>query len=136
MLDIAAVAIPDGYVFGRIGNFLNQELVGRATNVSWGILVNGVLRHPSQLYEAFLEGVVVFAIMYLIRKRKSFDGELISIYLMLYGVARFSAEMFRAPDPQIGYIYGGWMTKGQEFSLLMFLFGAVLFFVLRRKPKI
>jgi len=135
MLDIAAVAIPAGYIFGRIGNFLNQELIGRTTDVSWGILVDGVLRHPSQLYEAFLEGVVVFIIMYSIRKRKSFDGQLISIYLMLYGIARFSAEMFRAPDPQIGYIYGGWMTKGQEFSLLMFLFGAVLYFVLKSRSK-
>ncbi len=133
LLDIAAVAIPAGYVFGRIGNFLNQELVGRATDVSWGIYVNGVLRHPSQLYEAFLEGIVLFAIMYAIRKKKRFDGQLISIYLMLYGLARFSAEMFRAPDPQIGYIYGGWMTKGQEFSILMMIFGAILYFVLRKR---
>ena len=132
MLDIAAVAIPAGYIFGRIGNFLNQELIGRQTDVSWGILVDGVLRHPSQLYEAFLEGVVLFIIMYTSRKKKRFDGQLISIYLMLYAVARFSAEMFRAPDPQIGYIYGGWMTKGQEFSMLMFLLGLVLYFVLRR----
>jgi phosphatidylglycerol:prolipoprotein diacylglycerol transferase len=135
MLDIAAVAIPAGYIFGRIGNFLNQELVGRATDVSWGILVNNVLRHPSQLYEAFLEGLVVFIIMYSIRNKKSFHGQLISIYLMLYGVARFSAEMFRAPDPQIGYIYGGWMTKGQEFSILMFLFGLGLYFYLKKFGK-
>ena len=133
LLDIAAVAIPAGYLFGRIGNFLNQELVGRVTDVSWGIYVNGVLRHPSQLYEAFLEGIVLFAIMYTIRKKKRFDGQLISIYLMLYGLARFSAEMFRAPDPQIGYIYGGWMTKGQEFSILMMIFGAILYFVLQKR---
>ncbi len=135
MLDIAAVAIPAGYVFGRIGNFLNQELIGRATDVSWGIYVDGVLRHPSQLYEALTEGLIVFMIMYAIRKKKSFHGQLISIYLMLYALARFSSEMFRAPDPQIGYIYGGWMTKGQEFSILMFLFGLGLYFYLKRFGK-
>ena len=135
LLDIAAVAIPAGYIFGRIGNFLNQELVGRETDVSWGIYVDGVLRHPSQLYEAFLEGFVVFIIMYLIRKRKKFHGELISIYLILYGIARFSAEMFRAPDVQIGYIYGGWMTKGQEFCLMMIGFGLFLYFYLKKYGK-
>jgi len=128
MLDIAAVAIPAGYIFGRIGNFLNQELVGRETTHSWGILVDGVLRHPSQLYEALTEGLIVFIIMYAIRKRKKFHGQLISLYLIFYGIARFSAEMFRAPDPQIGYIYSDWMTKGQEFSLIMIAFGIGLYF--------
>jgi phosphatidylglycerol:prolipoprotein diacylglycerol transferase len=128
MLDIAAVAIPAGYIFGRIGNFFNQELVGRQTDVPWGIYVDGILRHPSQLYEAIAEGVIVFIIMYTLRKRKTFHGQLISIYLILYGVARFSAEMFRAPDPQIGYIYSDWMTKGQQFSLIMIVFGIALYF--------
>jgi len=128
MLDIAAVAIPAGYIFGRIGNFLNQELVGRETTQAWGIYVDGVLRHPSQLYEAFTEGLIVFIIMYSIRKRKTFHGQLISLYLIFYGIARFSAEMFRAPDVQIGYIYSDWMTKGQEFSLIMIGFGIGLYF--------
>jgi len=131
MLDIAAVAIPAGYFFGRVGNFVNQELVGRQTDVSWGILVDGVLRHPSQLYEAVTEGIIVFIIMYAIRKRKSFHGQLISIYLILYGIARFSAEMFRAPDAQIGYIYSDWMTKGQQFSLIMIAFGIGLYFYMK-----
>ena len=128
MLDIAAVAIPAGYFFGRVGNFVNQELVGRQTDVDWGILVNGTLRHPSQLYEAITEGIIVFILMYAIRKRKTFHGQLISIYLVLYGLARFSAEMFRAPDPQIGYVYSDWMTKGQQFSLIMIAFGIGLYF--------
>jgi phosphatidylglycerol:prolipoprotein diacylglycerol transferase len=135
LLDIAAVAIPAGYIFGRIGNFLNQELVGRTTDVEWGIYVDGVLRHPSQLYEALLEGVVVFIIMYAIRKKKSFHGQLIAIYTMLYGIARFCAEFFRAPDPQIGYIYGGWMTKGQEFSIFMFFIGLGAYFYLKKFSK-
>ncbi|HIP47282.1 MAG TPA: prolipoprotein diacylglyceryl transferase [Campylobacterales bacterium] len=131
MLDIAAVAIPAGYFFGRIGNFVNQELVGRQTDVSWGILVEGILRHPSQLYEALTEGIIVFIIMYAIRKRKTFHGQLISIYLILYGIARFSAEMFRAPDPQIGYVYSDWMTKGQQFSLIMIAFGIALYLFMK-----
>ncbi len=130
MLDIAAVAVPAGYIFGRIGNFLNQGLVGRQTNVAWGIYVDGVLRHPSQLYEAFLEGVVVFALLFFYRKRKRFDGELISLYAILYGIARFSAEFFRAPDPQLGFVCCGWMTRGQEFSLAMIFAGVVAYLYL------
>ena len=132
MLDIAAIAIPAGYTFGRIGNFLNQELIGRETTSSWGIYVDGVLRHPSQLYEAFLEGVVVFAIIYAYRKRKSFNGELIALYMFFYAVARFLAEFFREPDVQIGYVHFGWMTKGQEFSLMMMVF-AIGLYLYRKK---
>ncbi len=126
-LDIAAIAIPAGYVFGRIGNFLNQELVGKQTDVSWGIYVDKVLRHPSQLYEAFLEGIVIFLIMFLYRKRKTFHGELISLYIFLYAIARFSVEFFREPDSQIGYVCCGWMSKGQEFSIFMAIFAILLF---------
>ena len=74
-MDIVAIAVPVGYIFGRIGNFLNQELIGRITDLPWGIYVDGILRHPSQLYEAFLEGIVVALIIYLIRHRISFAGD-------------------------------------------------------------
>jgi phosphatidylglycerol:prolipoprotein diacylglycerol transferase len=129
LLDIAAIAIPAGYVFGRIGNFLNKELIGRETDVPWGIFVHDdkILRHPSQLYEAILEGIVVFIVIYLIRKRKTFHGQLISMYMILYPIARFSAEFFRAPDAHIGFICCGWMTKGQQFSLYMIAFGILLY---------
>jgi phosphatidylglycerol:prolipoprotein diacylglycerol transferase len=120
LMDIVAIAVPVGYIFGRIGNFLNQELVGRVTDVPWGIYVNGILRHPSQLYEAFLEGVVVDTMIYLIRKKVSFAGGLTLAYGALYGLARFSAEFWRAPDAQIGYIMG-WMTQGQMLSLPMIM---------------
>ena len=120
LMDIVAIAVPVGYIFGRIGNFLNQELIGRATDLPWGIYVDGVLRHPSQLYEAFLEGVVVAIIIYLIRNRVSFAGGLTLAYGALYGIARFSAEFWRAPDSQIGYIMG-WMTQGQLLSLPMII---------------
>lgn len=119
LMDIVAVAVPVGYVFGRIGNFLNQELIGRATEVPWGIYVFDTLRHPSQLYEAFLEGIVVFAVIYLYRRYKRFEGELILLYGFAYGLARFIAEFWREPDIQIGYICCGWMTMGQLLSLLM-----------------
>ncbi|MCH9813401.1 MAG: prolipoprotein diacylglyceryl transferase [Epsilonproteobacteria bacterium] len=133
LLDIAAVAIPAGFTFGRIGNFLNQELIGRPTDVNWGIYVDTVLRHPSQLYEAILEGVIVFFILYWYRTKKRFDGELISLYIILYGLARFSAEFFREPDVQIGFVCCGWMTKGQEFSLFMITFGLILYFVHKKR---
>ncbi len=116
LADIAAVAVPVGYIFGRIGNFLNQELVGRVTDVSWGIYVSGVLRHPSQLYEALLEGVLIFIILFAIRNRKRFVGELGIIYAMLYSIARIVAEFWREPDIQLGFIYGGWLTQGMMLS--------------------
>jgi phosphatidylglycerol:prolipoprotein diacylglycerol transferase len=119
LMDIVAVAVPVGYVFGRIGNFLNQELVGRVTEVPWGIYVFDTLRHPSQLYEAALEGIVVFAVIYLYRHRKRFEGELILLYGFAYGIARFVAEFWREPDRQIGFVCCGWMTMGQALSLLM-----------------
>jgi len=126
LLDIVAVSIPIGYVFGRIGNFLNQELIGRVTDVSWGIYVNGILRHPSQLYEAFFEGFVIFIILFLYRKRKKFDGELIALYMILYGIFRSFCEMFRAPDPQLGFIIGHF-TMGELLSFVMILAGIVIY---------
>ena len=125
LMDIVAIAVPVGYIFGRIGNFLNQELVGRVTDVSWGIYVDGVLRHPSQLYEAVLEGVFVAIIVYAIRKRVDFAGGLTLIYGALYGLARFIAEFWRAPDIQIGYVYGDWMTRGQLLSLPMIIISLI-----------
>ncbi len=132
-MDLVAVAVPIGYVFGRIGNFLNQELIGNETTVSWGVYYGDILVHPSQLYEAFLEGIVVFAIMMVIRHRKQFDGMLALSYLGLYGLARFIAEFYRAPDIQIGYIWGtSWLTMGQALSLLMVIIGVSGYLLLKR----
>jgi phosphatidylglycerol:prolipoprotein diacylglycerol transferase len=135
LLDLVAIAAPIGYVFGRIGNFLNQELIGRYTEVSWGIYVDGVLRHPSQLYEAFLEGLVVFFILYAYRKRKKFSGELIALYGALYSLARFVAEFWREPDFQMGFVYGEWMTMGQGLSLLMILISMLLYIYLYKRKR-
>lgn len=134
-MDLVAVAVPLGYVFGRIGNFLNQELIGRATDVPWGIYVDGVLRHPSQLYEAFLEGVVVFGIVYMYRKQKKFDGELILLYGFSYGILRAIAEIYRAPDVQIGYICCNAITLGQTLSLTMAALSMLLWFFFRLQHK-
>ena len=132
LLDVVALAVPVGYIFGRIGNFLNQELVGRATDVPWGIYVDGVLRHPSQLYEALLEGVVVAMLIFIYRKHKHFNGELLPLYGVLYGAARFTAEFWRQPDPQLGFICCGWMSMGQLMSLLMIALSIPLYFVIRK----
>ncbi|MDR0580217.1 MAG: prolipoprotein diacylglyceryl transferase [Campylobacteraceae bacterium] len=132
-LDLAAISVPLAYVLGRVGNFLNQELVGRVTDVTWGIYVDGVLRHPSQLYEAFLEGFVVFIVVFIYRKYKKRDGELIAVYGMAYSIGRFIAEFFREPDSQMGFVYGGWMTTGQVLSLLIAILSILLYFYIVKK---
>jgi phosphatidylglycerol---prolipoprotein diacylglyceryl transferase len=118
--DIAVLGISAAYVFGRFGNFFNQELVGRETDVPWGIYVGQVLRHPSQIYEAILEGLIVFIILAYLRKRKTFDGQLALMYGMLYSTARIIAEFFRQPDIQLGFIYSNWLTMGILQSLIVF----------------
>lgn len=130
LLDVVAVAVPGAYIFGRIGNFLNQELVGRVTEQPWGIYVLDTLRHPSQLYEAVTEGLLVFLAVYFYRKHKRFEGELILLYGFAYGVGRFVAEFWREPDMQLGFICCGWMTMGQAQSLVLMAvaIGATLYF--------
>ncbi len=135
LLDLVALSVPLGYIFGRIGNFLNKGLVGRQTDVPWGIWVDGVFRHPSQLYEAFLEGFVVFVILYLYRTKQKFDGELIALYGMLYSTARFIAEFYRQPDFQMGFIFDGWMTMGQVLSIIMGFFSMLLYIYLMKRQK-
>ncbi len=135
LMDLVGLSVPLGYVFGRIGNFLNQELVGRATELPFGIYVAGILRHPSQLYEAFLEGIVVFIILFFYRKKAKFTGEVAILYGSLYGIARFTAEFFRAPDSQIGFVCCGWMTMGQALSLLMVAVCIALYPVVKREAS-
>ena len=133
VLDLVAISVPLAFVFGRIGNFLNQELIGRETDVPWGILVDGVLRHPSQLYEAILEGFGVFIVVYAYRKYQKFSGELVLVYAMSYGVFRFLAEIYRAPDPQIGYICCNSITFGQFLSLGMSLASLLAWFYFKQR---
>ncbi|MFA7084800.1 MAG: prolipoprotein diacylglyceryl transferase [Arcobacteraceae bacterium] len=132
LADIAVLGISAGYVLGRIGNFVNQELVGRVSDVPWAINVNGILRHPSQLYEAILEGLLVFIILYIYRKRKSFNGELAIIYGILYSITRIISEFFREPDLQLGFLYSNWLTMGILISF-MTLIASILAFVYIKK---
>ena len=107
--------------FGRIGNFINGELWGRASDVPWAMIFptgGAAPRHPSQLYEAVLEGLLPFLFLWFMRKRVSTSGILASWYPILYGSGRFIAEFFREPDPQMGY-YLGFLTMGQILCLLM-----------------
>jgi phosphatidylglycerol:prolipoprotein diacylglycerol transferase len=135
LMDLSAVGVGFGYFFGRIGNFLNQELVGRMTDSAFGIYVEGVLRHPSQIYEAFLEGALIFVILYTLRLRKTFDGQLAMGYVVLYGLTRSFCEFFREPDIQLGFIYGGWLTMGMLLSFFIALGGVVGYAILALKNR-
>ncbi|MEA3373672.1 MAG: prolipoprotein diacylglyceryl transferase [Campylobacterota bacterium] len=126
IMDVVALAVPIGYIFGRVGNFLNKEIIGRTTEMPWAIYVDGVMRHPSQLYEAFLEGFMVFMIIFVYRRWKHFNGALILMYGFAYGWMRFIAEFWREPDPQLGFICCGWMTMGQLLSVMMIMAAVVI----------
>lgn len=136
LADIAVLGISAGYILGRIGNFFNQELIGRVSDVPWSIYVNGVLRHPSQIYEAILEGVLIFALLYWYRKKKSFNGELAIIYGITYSITRIIAEFFREPDVQIGFLYGEWLTMGMMISGIFAILSSLVYIKLKRHQKI
>jgi len=135
--DLFAAAIPLGYTFGRIGNFINGELYGRVTDAPWGMYFPldpyRQLHHPSQLYEAFFEGIVLFALLWSIRKKKCFDGFLFSLYLIGYGTVRFFIEFYREPDPQLGFIVGT-LTMGQLLCLGMIVTAVIIFLIRKRAP--
>jgi phosphatidylglycerol---prolipoprotein diacylglyceryl transferase len=129
LTDLAALAAPPGLMLGRIGNFINGELFGRVTTLPWGVVFPGggdLPRHPSQLYESFFEGPVLFAILWMFRKRLRQPGELLSVFLVLYGLFRFTIEFCREPDPQLGFIVS-WLTMGQILCLAMIVSGVGLF---------
>jgi phosphatidylglycerol:prolipoprotein diacylglycerol transferase len=128
LTDIAALSVSLAYVFGRIANFMNQELIGRISDVPWAIYAQGALRHPSQLYEALLEGLIVFIILYLYRTKKKFDGELALLYVILYSIARIIAENYRQPDIQLGFLLEtSWLTMGILISLSFISIGGAVF---------
>jgi phosphatidylglycerol---prolipoprotein diacylglyceryl transferase len=115
-----------GIFAGRLGNFINGELWGKPTTLPWGFEVNGVVRHPSQLYEALLEGLVLFAVLWLYTSRPRPRLAPSGLFLVVYGVARSIVEFVRIPDEQIGYLAGGWLTMGMVLSLPMILIGLAL----------
>lgn len=132
--DFIVPCIPLGYSFGRIGNFINGELYGRVTTVPWGMYFpsdpSGRLRHPSQLYEALLEGVVLFAVIWMLRRRQALKGLMLPIYLGGYAVARFIVEFFRQPDSHLGFIAVN-LSMGQLLSIGMLLIAIAVGIYLR-----
>jgi phosphatidylglycerol:prolipoprotein diacylglycerol transferase len=116
-----------GLFFGRVGNFINGELWGKVTTVPWGFEVNGQVRHPSQLYEAALEGLLLFAVLWWFTTRPRPRGAASALFLIIYGCARFIVEFVRVPDEHIGYLAGNWLTEGQLLSLPMIIAGVGLF---------
>jgi len=127
--DLFVPAVPLAYAFGRLGNFLNSELYGRITTKFWGMYfptdIFGQLRHPSQLYELFLEGILLFAILWPLRKYKFPVGYLTAFYLIGYGIARFVSEFFRQPDNNWFFLS---LTIGQWFSAGIILLGIITIF--------
>ena len=136
MADLFVPAVPLGYTFGRIGNFINGELYGRVTTSPVGMyfpLAPGAgLRHPSQLYEAFFEGIVLFAVLWSMRKMPLPKGASMAFYLIGYGTVRFVIEFFRQPDPQLGLV---WLTlsMGQILCGFMIIGGIFIFMYLHHR---
>lgn len=124
--DFTAPLPPLGLFFGRIGNFINGELWGKTTTVPWGFEVNGQVRHPSQLYEAALEGLLLFAVLWWFTARPRPRLAPSALFLLIYGAVRSLIEFVRVPDEHIGYLAGGWLTEGQLLSLPMIIVGVVL----------
>lgn len=135
--DFIAPWVPIGLGLGRIGNFINGELWGAQTRpgAPWAVIVNGVPRHPSQLYEAFLEGVVLFLVLWLFSAKPRPRMAISGLFLLLYGVFRTAVEFIRQPDANIGYLAFGWVTMGQLLSAPMILFGALLLFLAYRRRR-
>ncbi len=131
-LDLISLAAPIGIFFGRIANFINSELYGKETDVLWSVkflAIDNISRHPSQIYEAILEGVILFVLLNYIVKKNIFSksGVISSLFLIFYSIFRFLAEFYRVPDPQIGYIVFD-LSLGQLVSIIFFTFGIYLFF--------
>ena len=129
MIDLFLPAIPLGYTFGRIGNFINGELYGRVTSVPIGMFFptapDGQLRHPSQLYEAFFEGVVLFGVLWSLRQAVQARGVMLAYYLIGYGSVRFFIEFVRQPDAHLGTVLF-FLSMGQVLCLSMVLAGLLL----------
>lgn len=138
LADLVVFSAPVVLFLGRTGNFLNQELPGRVTEVFWGMYFpgmfpEGALRHPSTLYEALGEGIVLLLFLFLTRRFLRIPGQLASFFLIGYGVIRFSLEYFREPDPGVALLFT--LTRGQILSVFLVGFGVFLFVWLTRKNR-
>ena len=158
-IDFVAPLVPIGLGLGRLGNFINGELWGRHTDLPWGMIfpsaleslgktkeqlhqmylagqLNGEARHPSQLYEFFLEGVVMFVVLWLYSRKPRPRYAVSGLFALLYGVFRFAVEFVRQPDAQLGYLAWGWLTMGQVQSVPLIVIGLVLLWMSRRAPTL
>jgi phosphatidylglycerol:prolipoprotein diacylglycerol transferase len=158
--DFIAPLVPPGLFFGRMGNFINGELWGKYTGGDWGVVFPGAepelarlpaaqlqalhasgaldrfARHPSPLYEAVLEGLVMFAVLYVWTRKPRPRYAASGLFALLYGCFRFAIEFVRLPDAQLGYLAWGWLTMGQVLSLPLIAVGLILLWMSRRAPTI
>ena len=130
-LDLISASAPIGIFLGRVSNFINSELYGKQTDVLWSVIfsrIDNVARHPSQIYEALLEGVILFIILFLLIKKNYLlkPGLISAFFLIFYSIFRFFVEFFRVPDEQLGFLYLN-LTMGQIISLIFIIFGFYLF---------
>lgn len=132
LADLGCIAAPIGLFFGRCANFVNGELWGAPTDAPWGVVFGGaagsIPRHPTQLYEAVLEGVLIFIVLFVLSRRvpPRPRGTFLGVFLIMYGCARFLIEFVRQPDVQLGYLWGGWLTMGQVLSFPLIIVGIVV----------
>ena len=137
-LDIIACVAPIGIFLGRAANFINSELVGKVSNVPWGVifpLIDNNPRHPSQIYEALLEGIILFFILRYVINRKGYKiGNCSCVFLIGYGLFRIISELFREPDAHIGYLFS-LMSTGTLLSIIMIFSGLILFNFLKKNEK-
>ncbi len=135
--DLLIPTAPIGLFLGRLGNFINGELFGRVSSVPWAMVFPAGgphPRHPSQLYEALFEGIVLFILLWTLRTRVKTKGALTALFLILYGIFRFFIEFFREPDPQLGFVIGPF-TMGQILCTAMVLTGTLILIYRRNKEK-
>ena len=138
-LDIVSIVAPIGIFFGRISNFINSELYGKETELPWSVKfleIDNLNRHPSQLYEAFFEGIVLFFILVFFKKKGflKIPGLISGLFLVFYSIFRFVIEFFRVPDEQLGYILLN-LTMGQIVSLIFFIIGSYMIILKYEKKK-
>lgn len=136
--DFIAPYVPIGLLAGRIGNFINGELWGKPSNVPWAMAFptgGETPRHPTMLYEAFLEGIVLLIALQWFSRMNPPRMAVSGLFMLLYGLFRFAVEFLRVPDPQLGYLAFNWLTMGQVLSLPMIAFGIFLLYVAYRHKK-
>jgi phosphatidylglycerol:prolipoprotein diacylglycerol transferase len=131
--DLVSLVAPIGIFFGRLANFINSELYGKVTEVPWAVTfvqVDNLSRHPSQLYEAFFEGIILFILLLYFRNKNFLakPGLISGLFLIFYSVFRFCIEFFRVPDEQIGYLIFN-LSMGQIISLVFIMIGTIVFYL-------